>query len=502
MNSFILLPLFIPLLFAVSLVLIPILFPKIKGPQISAVNFSGTLCLLLASVWLWIRTWENGVLVTALGAWPIPFGIAFVSDLLSASMTVIISFVALCVALYCFFDTEGRDAKLGYFTAFQLLLAGVCGSFLSGDLFNLFVWFELMLVASFVMVSFESRRLQLKGALKYTVLNYLGSVVFLCGCGLIYASMGSLNLADLALTATEWRLSITAIAGYSFLLIAFAAKAGIFPLYAWMPASYHTPSFATSALFAALLTKVGLYALLRINTLIFPMSFTAIQSYLIVFACLTMVIGVWGAASQTEIRRLLSFHSVSQIGYIFLAVSFFTPHALAAALIFVCHHMIVKSNLFLISGLIAKKRGELNLKMIGGLYKDVPLLGFLFFVPALSLAGIPPFSGFLSKLLVIRSGFEGEHYLAVAITLFVSFFTLYSMLKVWNEAFWKPNPKPRPSHKHLRLRLPLLLPTVALMAATVLIGVWPEPWLRVADRIAEEILNRDIYIEAVLGRKE
>jgi multicomponent Na+:H+ antiporter subunit D len=492
------LPILIPLLSAILHLVLP---QRQSARWRALLNLAGSAALLAVAIRLWIVTLTEGVQVTHLGNWPSPYGIVFVSDLFSALMIVAAAFVGVCVSLYCFADTGPRAARLGYFAAFQTLLMGVCGAFLSGDLFNLFVWFEVMLISSFVLMAFEGRQIQLEGALKYTILNLIASIFFLTATGIVYGESGTLNLADLSRLLRDQELSPGLSAAFALLLLAFGAKAGVFPLFFWMPASYHTPAFATSALFAGLLTKVGVYALIRICTLIFPLGEGLSRPLLLVVSGLTMAIGVLGAAVQMEFRRLLSFHSVSQIGYMVLALALFTPTAIAASIFYVLHHMIVKSNLFLIGGLIARRRGNLNLKKIGGLYREVPLLGALFLIPALSLAGLPPFSGFFAKLGVLRAGLETEQYVLVAVALAVGFFTLFSMVKVWIEAFWKPTPRAERDFQPEIMPLSMIAPVALMVVATVWIGVWPEPLLASLERIAEELMGQGAYVEAVLGKE-
>jgi multicomponent Na+:H+ antiporter subunit D len=492
------LPILIPLFAAILHLVLP---QRNSAAWRAVMNLVGSVALFVVALYLWSVTLTEGVQVTRLGNWPSPYGIVFVSDLFSALMIVAASFIAVCVSIYCFADTGARASRLGYFAAFQTLLMGVCGAFLSGDLFNLFVWFEVMLISSFVLMAFEGRQIQLEGALKYTILNLIASIFFLTATGIVYGEAGTLNLADLSRLLRDQDLSPGMMAGFALLLLAFGAKAGVFPLFFWMPASYHTPAFATSALFAGLLTKVGVYALIRICTLIFPLGDGLSRPMLLVVAGLTMMIGVLGAAAQMEFRRLLSFHSVSQIGFMVLALAFFTPAAIAASILYVLHHMIVKSNLFLIGGLIARRRGNLNLKKIGGLYKEVPFLGALFLIPALSLAGLPPFSGFFAKLSVLRAGLQTEQYVLVAVALVVGFFTLFSMVKVWNEAFWKPTPRAERSFEPHEMPVSMIAPVVLMVVATIWIGVWPEPLLASVERIAEELLGQSAYVDAVLGRE-
>ncbi|MBX3041225.1 MAG: hypothetical protein KF789_11020, partial [Bdellovibrionaceae bacterium] len=243
--------------------------------RILGINVLGSAVTLGLAMALWHRVWTGSTIVSSLASWPLPYGIALVADLFSATMVLVSTFVAFCVALSLRHSQEFNPGRFGYAVAFQALLTGVCGVFLSGDLFNMYVWFEVMVVSSFVLFVFETGRAQLAGAMKYAVPNYLASLLFLLAAGLLYGVLGTLNLADLALKIPQ------AISGngthvvalrsaFVFLLFAFCLKAGVFPLSFWLPASYPVVSIPTLALFAGLLTKVGLYALVRVSTLLFP----------------------------------------------------------------------------------------------------------------------------------------------------------------------------------------------------------------------------------------
>jgi multicomponent Na+:H+ antiporter subunit D len=289
-------------------------------------------------------------------------------------------------------------------------------------------------------------------------------------------------------------------------MIAFGIKSALFPLFFWLPASYHTPAVAVSAIFAGLLTKVGVYAMIRTFTLIFTGDVDYTHTALLVVAGLTMVTGVLGAAAQNEIRRILSFHIISQIGYMVMGLALYTPLGLIGAVFYIVHHIIVKTNLFLVAGVAKRLTGSMELKQIGGLYKSSPLLAVLFLVPALSLAGIPPLSGFWAKLVLIRASLEIQSYLIAATAIIVGLLTLYSMTKIWNEAFWKPHPD---GDRHaLNIgdltaaeRLLLVGPIVAFATLTVAIGLWTQPFLDLATRASGELLTPAPYIDAVLGAR-
>jgi multicomponent Na+:H+ antiporter subunit D len=462
----------------------------------------GTGALLAAGIALVLVVREQGILVVEVGDWPAPFGIVLVADLLSAIMVLITGVIGFAVALYSLAAVEARHEAFGYFPLLQILLLGVCGAFLTGDIFNLYVWFEVMLIASFVLLALGGRRSQIEGALKYVTLNLIASVFFLSGVGILYGIAGTLNMADLSLRlAAVDRPELVTVLAMIF-LAAFGIKAAIFPLFFWLPASYHTPPSAVSALFAGLLTKVGVYAIFRTFTLIFTQDVAFTHTLLLVIAGLTMIVGVLGAVAQREFRRVLSFHIVSQIGYMIMGLALFTPLAMAAGIFYVIHHIIVKTNLFLVSGVARRLSGSYDLALSGGLYRSFPLLAVLFLVPALSLAGLPPFSGFLAKLGLVLAGLEVGSYAIVAIALAVSLLTLFSMAKIWQEAFWKAPPEGsatevvRPGRWSLTT---LQLPIAMLALITVSIGLLGEPIFQLAQEAADQLLDPTGYIQAVLG---
>lgn len=492
-------PLLIPLFFS-GLVLVFRKFLRTRMPVINTVmSFIHFLCAL----GLLNLVWQKGTQVLELGGWPAPFGIVFVVDLFSASMVLITGLMGFAIAFYIWAEekTEKVSAPVAYFVCFQTLIMGVCGSFLTGDLFNLYVWFEVMLMSSFVLIAFEGSKAQLEGAIKYTVLNLVASLFFLIAVGLIYGTLGTLNMAHLSQLVSERGSSTSVKAAFAFLLVAFGMKAGVFPLFFWLPASYHTPRVATSALLAGLLTKVGVYTLIRTSTLIFPQTLSFAQPLIIVIACLTMVTGVLGAAFHYDVRRILSFHIISQIGYMILGLGYWTQAAITASVFYILHHIIVKTNLFLIAGILERMKGTSELKRIGGLFKEAPGLAIFFLIPAMSLAGMPPLSGFFAKFSLIQAGFINSHFISVGIALLVGLLTLFSMIKIWLEAFWKPQPGSEKGHQSLVLQKTpwlMMVPVIGLATITLIIGLWPQTLFQVANRIAVEMLEPASYIQSVL----
>ncbi|CAN5859763.1 Na+/H+ antiporter subunit D [soil metagenome] len=497
MNELIVLPLVIPLVAAgVSL----LFWGRRRVQRWLAVL--GTGSLLLVGVALLLQVRAQGILVVEVGGWPAPFGIVLVADLLSAIMVLLTGLIGFAVALYSLGTVEARHEAFGYFPLLQILLLGVCGAFLTGDIFNLYVWFEVMLIASFVLLALGGRRSQIEGALKYVTLNLIASIFFLSAVGILYGLTGTLNMADLALRLDTLPSPGLQTALAMLFLVAFGIKAAVFPLFFWLPASYHTPPSAVSALFAGLLTKVGVYALLRVFTLIFDNDVAYTQTLILGLAALTMVTGVLGALAQHEIRRILSFLVIAGVGYMLMGIGLFTALSVTAAIFYLIHDMAVKTNLFLLSGVARRISGSYELSRSGGLYAGYPALAVLFLIPALSLAGVPPLSGFLAKLGLLQAGVEAGHYAIVAVALAVSLLTLLSMAKIWQEAFWKRLPEGT-STESVALRpwtlRALQVPIVMLGLITISIGLLGQPVFELAFEAAEQLLEPSGYIEAVLG---
>lgn len=496
MNVLLVLPILIPLLTA-ALCLLAWRHRVVQ--RWLAVIGSGAL--LASGLVLLYTCRRDGILATQLGSWPAPYGITFVADLFSSIMVVLGGLMGFAVTVYSLGSMDEQRESFGYYPLVHVLLMGVCGAFLTGDLFNLYVWFEVMLIASFVLLALGGERAQMEGAIKYVTLNLMSSAIFLAALGILYGVVGTLNMADLSVKMDDVSYPGLSTTLAMLFLVAFGIKAAIFPLFFWLPSSYHTPPAAVSALFAGLLTKVGVYALIRVFTLIFLQD-TAYTHWLILWiAALTMVSGVLGAMIQGEFRRILSFHIISQIGYMLMGLGLFTPLAVAGSVFYIAHHIIVKTNLFLISGVANRLRGSYRLDRLGGLLKDHPGLSLLFLIPALSLSGVPPLSGFWAKFVLIWEGLETKQWFVVGAALGVSLLTLYSMTKIWNEAFWRARQdsvsEPPPAKGSIRF---MYAPVIALAAITCWIGFAAQPFLDLSMQAAEQLLDQSQYIAAVLGR--
>lgn len=504
-DTLIVLPLLIPLATAVVCLM------QLHRPRVQSIlGILGAVCHCAACWALFPVVLDEGVVSTAMANWPAPYGVVFVVDVFSAVLIAMTGGMGVVVAVYAWRDIGRFRIRCGFFPVYHVLLAGVSAAFSTGDLFNLYVWFEVILMSSFVLMVLGGERAQLEGAVKYAVMNLLSSVVFLSAVGILYGKVGTLNMADLSVKLASHPERRLVTAASLMLLTAFGTKAGLFPLFFWLPASYHTPPAAVTTIFSALLTKVGIYSIVRTFTLVFQHDEPIVRTLLFWMASLTMITGVLGALSQYHWRRLLSFHIISQMGYLVLglalAVGAGTSDSarlgLAAVLYFTVHVAVAKAALFLVNGTASRLRGTNDLKKLGGLFSEAPFLSILFAVAALSLAGIPPLSGFVAKYTLLRAGLEAGAYVPVGAALLVSLLTLLSMVKIWDHAFWKPVPEGGAPSQPLTGRasaFALYAPIVALVSVTVLMGLGAQPLMDVSLRAASQLLDPSAYIDVVLG---
>ncbi len=486
----------------------PLLF-IILSLLIQNVRVKNTLSLFFAflnigialTILIEVNQWE--MLKTQMGSWPAPFGITLVADRFSAFMLFIAALVFLSVTIYSVQSIDKERIKNNYFLFTYGILMGVNGSFLAGDIFNLYVWFEVMLMGSFILISFGGERAQLEGAIKYLILNLISSFFFVAGIGILYGKMGSLNFADLALKFSQiGDFPSLFEPSLILLLVGFAIKGALFPFFFWLPASYHTPPPAVSALFAGLLTKVGIYSLIRVYTLFLHYYDYFWNPIILWIGILSMVVGVITATSQYDFRKILSFHIISQVGYVIIGLAFYSVAGLAAAIFFLGHNMLSKTNVFLVAGWVHRERDTLNLKNLGDMFNKNTLWGVIFFISAFSLAGLPPLSGFAGKYLIIKAGIENNQILVAMVALFVGLFTLFSMVKIWIEVFWKKSPEQADKENIKSNNLPygyMLSGSIILAFAIIVMGVWAEPVAAFCEKAATDLLNSQKYINFVLG---
>lgn len=461
---------------------------------VRALSLAGATLLLLVGIQLvWLAA-GGTVLTGQVGGWQAPFGISLVIDRLSAVMIAISALIGLVTLLYGVARDNDRRVGRDFHLFVQGLLTGICGAFITADIFNLYVWFEVLLIASFALMALGGGKRRLAGSMTYVALNLFATLIFLLAAGMVYGASGTLNMGELALIMRSGEAPPGVTPALLLMLLSFAIKAALFPVFGWLPATYHVALTAVSAMFAGLLTKVGVYALIRLVTLLWPEQGLP-HDLLLWVACATMLVGVLGAAAQTEVRRILSFHIVSQVGYMVLGLALATPLALAGAVFYLIHHIVVKANLFFIGGAAARICGSERLADMGGLYHRMPWLALLFAIPALSLAGIPPLSGFWAKFLLVKASLDAAAWWAAGIALLTGVFTLLSMNKIWNEAFLKAHPK---GDEALQTPMPMRAAWVGmagLAVLTVLIGLAAGPLIDYAIAAAEQLSNPQAYLQ-------
>ncbi|WGW14156.1 Na+/H+ antiporter subunit D [Saxibacter everestensis] len=413
-----------------------------RHPRVQAAVSISTLAIVLAvSLTMLFIVDIVGPQVMHVGGWQAPIGIVLVQDRLAALMLVISAIVTLSVLIYSvgqgMADGDEETPVSIFHPTYLILAAGVANAFVSGDLFNLYVGFEILLAASYVLLTLGGTASRVRAGMTYVVVSLLSSLIFLAAIGMIYGATGTVNLAQLSMRIAELPLDTQHLL-HIMLLLAFGIKAAIFPLSFWLPDSYPTAPAPVTAVFAGLLTKVGIYAIIRTETVLFPDSDFGMP--LMILSLLTMLVGILGAIAQFDLKRLLSFTLVSHIGYMLFGIALGTQIGLNAAIYYVIHHITVQTTLFLGTGLVERLGGSASLRRLGGLAKFSPVLAILFFIPAMNLAGIPPFSGFLGKLGLFQAGVDVGTplaYLLVAGGALTSLLTLYAIGRVWNFAFWR-----------------------------------------------------------------
>lgn len=471
------------------------------------ITFLGTLANLTAAIILLIATLGGQRLVLQMGGWAAPFGITVFADALSAIMITITAILALATTLYAGGTLDDRK-RLNFYPLTMFLVMGVNGAFLAGDIFNLYVFFEVLLMASFALLTLGGQLKQINAGIRYVFLNLLISTFFLISLGIIYSTMGTLNIAHLAVRVPEAPRSVQLlIAGLLF--ISYSSKAGLFPLFSWLPDSYHTPHPAVTAFFGGLLTKVGVYTLFRIFPLLFPTILQEWQGLIFLIAGATMVTGIFGAMSTNTVRRVLSFQIISHVGFIIMGLGLaasrdpiLATFGMTAAILYLMHHMIVKTGLLMAGGaaeLIAGS-GSLLRERLAGLRQIHPALALVFFLSAMSIAGMPPFSGFIGKLALVQGAINSGHWLIAATSLVVSFLAVLTVVRLWQKAFQGypviAGISSTPIASTVRNWL-TITPIVLLLLLSIGIGIFNEPIYRWSEIAATQVLDRTSYIESV-----
>jgi multicomponent Na+:H+ antiporter subunit D len=490
MNNLLVLPLLIPAFTAVILIFLKERVDLQR--MISAVSVF--LNILVAGIIVY-QVSTKGIQTLYMGGWLPPYGIVFVADMFAALLVLVGAIVGAACLFFSFASIGEERERFYYYPFFHFLLTGVFGSFLTGDLFNLFVCFEVLLVASYALIVLGGSKGQLRETLKYVLVNVISSSLFVATLAYLYAATGTLNMAHLSMRVAEAGqggvMNVIAV----LLLIVFSIKAGLL-LFFWLPDSYSAPPVAVRALFGALLTKVGLYAITRTFTLIFIQEPGLTHSLIAWMAGATMILGAIGALAYNDLGRIFNYNIIISVGFIAFGISVATQDSLNGVVFYLMHDMVAKALLFFLGGMIISASGTDRLKEMGGLIRRYPWTGWMFFVLTLALVGVPPLSGFAGKVMMVRSGFGQNHVALALIALASSFIVLYSLIKVFQQVFWggeKREEQVKPLHYKA-----MMAPAAVLFALVILMGVGAETVNGYVSQAGAVLADPALYINAVM----
>lgn len=490
MNNLVVMPMIIPIVVAIILVF---LRQQVKVQKI--ILFISMLLLIAVNSFLLFQVKNEGIQVIAFGGWEAPFGITFVADSFAMLLVVTTSVVSLCCIIFGFRSLDEKYEKNFVYPLILLMVAGVNGSFLTGDMFNLFVCFEVMLLASYALITIGGGKEQLRESFKYVVINVFASWFFLVALAMVYGTLGTLNMAHLAerVDTVHQGPMLTTVA--LLFLVVFALKGGLFLFY-WLPGSYRVPLTPIAAMFGALLTKVGIYAIFRTFTLIFPVQDNVTHTLIGILAAFTIILGALGAIGYKDLRQIISYNVIIGVGFVLLGLYANNQDALEGAIFYLMHDMVIKALLFLVVGTMIYVTSRTSFDEIKGMIHQFPVFGWLFFIMMLSLAGIPPFSGFLGKVLIGQGLIEKGNYFFVLIAFMSSIAVLYSLLRVFLKSIFGESTH----NQNFKPRIPklMLVPMLALGLITITLGVGSEAFAPFVQDAANILMNPDIYIKAVL----
>jgi len=492
MNNILVLPMLLPIIVGVLLI-----FLRTYGRIQAWISLTAMALTAGISGYLLQKVQTDGIIRLDFGGWEPPFGILFVADSFAVLLVLTSSIITAICLSYALISTSKELQTMYFYPTVLFLIAGVNGSFLTGDLFNLFVCFEVMLLSSYVLLTLGNSKRQLREAIKYVSINIVSSWFFLVALAFLYGALGTLNMAHLADRVAEVGQTPLLTTISIVFLIVFSLKAGLL-LYFWLPGSYSSPPIVTSALFGALLTKVGIYALFRVFSLIFHHQPEITHTVIGIMAALTLIGGSLGAISFNDLRSIAAYNVVVAVGFILVGLAIATPAAIEGSIYYIIHDMVAKALLFLLIGTMITLSGTSKMAGMSGLMKNYPLLGWSFFIAMLSLAGIPPLSGFIGKVLISSAAIDNGSYVLLALSLLSSIFVLYSLLRVFKNCFWGETIVSK--EEQLPLRRGVLIPCLVLVGLTILIGLGTEIMSPYVTDAAETLVNPSVYIDAVLGK--
>ncbi len=505
---------------------ITLVFGRQRRVQVGVSITTLTAVMVIAAVLL-VQVDAGLPIAVEVGGWPAPFGIVLYVDRLAALLVLVSSIVLLAVLLF----SVGQGAADGdddtpvsiFHPSYLILAAGIFTAFIAGDLFNLYVGFEILLVASYVLITLGGTEARIRSGIVYIVVSLVSSVLFLAAIAMIYAALGTVNMAQIAERMTEIPQDVQLVL-HLMLLLAFSIKAAVFPLSFWLPDSYPTAPAPVTAVFAGLLTKVGVYAMIRTETQLF--NDNDVNILLLIVALATMIVGVLGAVAQAELKRILSFTLVSHIGYMVFGLAIATPAAIGATIYYMVHHIVVQTTLFLAVGLVERRAGTTSILKLKGLMRAAPVIAVLYFIPAVNLGGLPPFSGFIGKFALFDAAAqEGSPLMMVLIVggVVTSLLTLYALMRAWNLGFWREEDTveepgevearlsylgdaPAATVQTERRAIPKVMTaaTAGMVAVTVALTVFAGPLYDVCARIGGALLEpvRLVQVQDVLGGED
>ncbi|KGP73120.1 Na+/H+ antiporter subunit D [Pontibacillus yanchengensis] len=489
-----------------NLAVLPILIPLLAGIFSAFINkktkmvriFSILVSIinLIVVSYIGYTIFQNGSIILETGGWKAPYGIVLVADMLSILLVITTNIIAVACIFFARKSLSQQQESFYFYTFFFFLITGVSGAFLTGDLFNLFVFFEVLLMSSYALIVLGGGKIQLRESIKYVLINLFSSILFVTVVSFLYSVVGTVNMAQIAerVQEVEQKGILTTIA--ILLFFVFATKAAVFPLYYWLPKSYIVPNPVVSALFGALLTKVGIYSILRVFTTIFVYEIDITHQFFLWLAALTMITGVIGALSTNNIKLIISYNIIPAVGFMLMGIGLYTEASISGSIYYLLHDMVVKGTLFLIVGAIVALTGTSDLRKMGGLIHHYPVIGWLFFVASLTLAGIPPFSGFIGKLLLLQEGLAQDQIAIVIIGLITSLLILFSMIRIFIQAFWgEKDDTITPNRVKSRA---YAWPIAFLVAFSVFLGVGAEYVYPMVEDISAYLLDPSQYIDSVL----
>ncbi len=492
MNNFLLLPIIIPFFFGMFLI-----FNQKRLAYQRIITMLGLILAIISALSLVYKVYLDGPQTVTFGSWPVPFGITMVSDMVSALLVTTTLVLAFFIVWYGFESIGKERERFFYYPGVMFIITGVNGAFTTGDIFNLFVFFEVLLMASYLLIVLGGEKAQLRESIKYILVNVLSSAFFVITVAFLYSVVGTLSMADISIKIAEINQpGIITVIAIMFLMV-FGMKAAIFPLYFWLPSAYSAPPIPVLALFGALLTKVGVYAIMRTYTLFFTHDLAYTHELLLILSIITIIAGCIGALAHFDVKQIIIYNIVIAVGVILFGVAQMNQIGLEGAMFYLVHDMIIKAALFMLIGLVIYVTGTTNLRKMGGLMKTYPALGWFYLIAAFGLAGVPPLSGFVGKLLIVQGGFQAGNIWTSIFILASSLVVLLSVMRIFIYAFWGEQGQVS-NQVNKKVYNRMFFPTMLLVFISILYGVGTEWLTPLMEDAAKILVDPSIYTDAVM----